>query len=67
MFQRLANLSKSNSFFLFGARGTEKSTPEKQRFGEKLLYIDLLLADNESRYTLDSDALYREIKAQSDN
>jgi predicted AAA+ superfamily ATPase len=43
MFKRLNNLTISNSFFLFGARGTGKSTLVRQKFADKsLLEIDLL-------------------------
>jgi predicted AAA+ superfamily ATPase len=43
MYQRLINLSKSNSFYLFGARGTGKSTLLKTTFAtSQSLYIDLL-------------------------
>jgi predicted AAA+ superfamily ATPase len=43
MFQRLLSPIKSNSFFLFGARGTGKSTFLKEFFrAESTLWIDLL-------------------------
>lgn len=43
MFQRILNISKTNSFFLFGARGTGKSTLIKSLLGDSnTLYIDLL-------------------------
>jgi uncharacterized protein len=43
MFHRLAKLSKSQSFFLFGARGTGKSELLKNHFSKgESLYIDLL-------------------------
>lgn len=43
MFHRLANLSKSQSFFLFGARGTGKSELLKSHFSKsESIYIDLL-------------------------
>lgn len=43
MFGRSINLLKSNSFFLFGARGTGKSTLIRQLLGDtNLLEIDLL-------------------------
>ncbi len=43
MIPRLYNLSKSNSFFLFGPRGVGKTTLIKQQFPpHKALYIDLL-------------------------
>lgn len=43
MIHRICNPSKSNSFFLFGARGTGKTTLLKQLFSEsEALFIDLL-------------------------
>lgn len=43
MFNRLLNPIKSNSFFLFGARGTGKSTFLREFFrAEQTLWIDLL-------------------------
>jgi predicted AAA+ superfamily ATPase len=43
MYPRLCNLSKINSFFLFGARGTGKSTLLEHLFPkEETLFIDLL-------------------------
>ncbi len=45
MIKRIANISKSQSFFLFGARGTGKSTLLKSLFNfndPKILYLDLL-------------------------
>ena len=54
MYQRIIELSKGHSFFLFGARGTGKSELLKQRFlPEEALYIDLLnpeLADQLGAY-----------------
>lgn len=46
MFHRDIKLSKSHSFFLFGARGTGKSYLLKKRFSaDQALYLDLLLPD----------------------
>lgn len=43
MYKRLNNLTISNSFFLFGARGTGKSTLIRHRFaGNQLFEVDLL-------------------------
>ena len=43
MYKRLNNLTISDSFFLFGARGTGKSTLIRHKFaGVNLLEIDLL-------------------------
>jgi predicted AAA+ superfamily ATPase len=42
MIPRLLNTLKTSSFFLFGARGTGKSTYIKSNFAENSLYLDLL-------------------------
>lgn len=43
MFRRIVNLSKTNSFFLFGARGTGKTSLLKELYpGKTAYYIDLL-------------------------
>ena len=43
MYNRLINLSKNSSIFLFGARGTGKSYLLKHRYSDKnTIYIDLL-------------------------
>ncbi|MEK6578128.1 MAG: ATP-binding protein [Bdellovibrionota bacterium] len=42
MFNRICNPLKSNSFFLFGARGTGKSTLLQQQLTEQTLFLDLL-------------------------
>ncbi len=48
---RLLQLPLSQSFFLFGARNTGKSTLLKHIFGAKgALWIDLLDPDQEDRY-----------------
>ncbi|OGR87032.1 MAG: hypothetical protein A3J74_03090 [Elusimicrobia bacterium RIFCSPHIGHO2_02_FULL_57_9] len=53
MIPRLCNPSKTHSFFLFGARGTGKSTMLRQApFLKNCLYIDLLKPDVEERYAL---------------
>ena len=69
MFHRYAKLSKSNSFFLFGARGSGKSTLIKDRYLKPdTLLIDLLDERSESRYWNDPDLLLADIKAhQSSN
>lgn len=57
MIRRLCNLPKNNSFFLFGARGTGKTTLLASSFQleqDKLsdtLYIDLLDLDEEELYS----------------
>ena len=51
MYKRLTNLLKSNSFFLFGARGTGKSSLLASEFlGSSALWIDLLDPETESLY-----------------
>ena len=43
MIKRFANLSKTNSFFLLGARGSGKTTLLEKVFSpEDSLYVDLL-------------------------
>ena len=65
MFQRIKKLSKNNSFFLFGARGTGKSTLLKQQFQTKeTLWIDLLTDADENRYGRHPDELSRALEAQ---
>lgn len=64
MFQRLPKLSKTNSFFLFGARGCGKSTLIKELFAPTdALYIDLLSDQMESRYWNNPDLLIADVKA----
>src|SRR3989338_7929348 len=63
MFRRIIKLNKNNSFFLFGARGTGKTTLLKQGFGgEKTLWIDLLTDADESRYGRRPDELSQALK-----
>lgn len=51
MFNRNVKLLKTNSFFLFGARGTGKSTLLESLFpSDKHIWIDLLDPDVEARY-----------------
>lgn len=64
MFQRIINIPKSNSFFLFGPRGTGKSTLVKSHYDPKqVFYIDLLFYKTESQYARDPDLLYRQVVA----
>ena len=63
MFQRTINLSKNNSFFLFGARGTGKSTLLHQYFGDsKALMIDLLIPEVEDRFIRNPSELLGQIQ-----
>jgi predicted AAA+ superfamily ATPase len=58
MFQRLSKLSKTNSFFLFGARGTGKSTLLRGLFSpEDCLWIDLLDPELEAQLILQPSRL----------
>ena len=58
MIRRMPRLSAKNSFFLFGARGTGKSTLIESRFsGKDTLWIDLLLYEEEERFSRNPDEL----------
>ena len=62
---RLQKLSRSSSFFLFGARGTGKTTLLQQLFPAKnALWIDLLSFEDEDRFSSNPDLL-SEILAES--
>lgn len=65
MIQRLVNPLKSRSFFLFGARGTGKSTFLKSFFSEEesVLWIDLLDSVWERRLRADPSSLLTAIQA----
>ncbi|MEY4629968.1 MAG: hypothetical protein RIQ81_88 [Pseudomonadota bacterium] len=66
MFERTCKIPKNNSFFLFGARGTGKtSLLRDQIIGDNLLWLDLLDRRIEDRYALTPDLLYEECKAKS--
>lgn len=66
MFARTCKIPKNNSFFLFGARGTGKtSLLRDQIIGNNLLWLDLLDRRIEDRYALTPDLLYEECKAKS--
>ena len=63
MFNRLINYSKNNSFFLFGPRGTGKSTFLKQKLPESdYLWINLLNSDLERRLSTKPELLKSIIK-----
>ncbi len=64
MISRSLKISKSRSFFLFGARGTGKSTLIKNdpTFSKKCLFIDLLEPDQEEKYSLRPQILFEELK-----
>lgn len=62
MFHRLSKPLKSNSFFLFGARGTGKSTFLKEFFSkENALWIDLLDPLEEDIFARDPEELKRRV------
>ncbi|EKD51192.1 MAG: hypothetical protein ACD_62C00314G0001 [uncultured bacterium] len=64
MIQRLLTTSNNNSFFLFGPRGTGKTTWLKDRFAKEApLWIDLLDKDVEEKLLLDPSRLAQEIAA----
>ncbi len=62
MYKRLINLPKNHSFFLFGARGTGKSTLlRSSEIFKDALYIDLLKPDEEEVYSLKPDTLISQV------
>ena len=62
MFPRSIVLPEQRSFFLFGARGTGKSTLIHQRFPRQTTwFVDLLSASQEDAYSRDPDLFYRQI------
>ena len=64
MLQRLCKLSKTNSFFLFGPRGSGKSTWLQSEFNpEKTLYLDLLDNQLMDEFRLDSGRFLRMISS----
>ncbi len=68
MFDRSVKLPKLKSFFLFGARGTGKSTLLKALFSEEFTYrLDLLLPSVEERLARDPESLMSEIEALPSN
>lgn len=66
MFHRDCNFPISNHFFLFGARGTGKSTLLRERFGTEILYIDLLNINTERAFVRDPESLEAKIRAFQD-
>lgn len=64
MIERLQKPLFTNSFFLFGARGTGKSTFLRDAFrAERTLWIDLLDPEQENRYALRPGELMDQIRA----
>lgn len=65
MFTRIVNPSKTNSFFLFGARGTGKSTYLFAHFSDKdTLFIDLLNLEKEALLLRHPSFLIEQITAK---
>ena len=65
MFRRHLNPLKSHSFFLFGARGTGKTSLLKETFANtKTLWIDLLRGQSELQFSEDPDSLSSMIDKQ---
>lgn len=62
MVNRLCKLSKANSFFLFGARGTGKSTLIKSLFPEALTF-DLLIPEVEEELSRNPGLLLEKLEA----
>lgn len=64
MFPRLRSFSNKRSFFLFGPRGTGKSTLLKHRFNQKeCFWLDLLDSSIEDRFFRNPNELYSIVKA----
>jgi predicted AAA+ superfamily ATPase len=62
MLHRISNLSKTNSFFLFGARGTGKSTLVKEHLKSiPHLHLDLLRLSERDSISRDPDSIERRI------
>ena len=67
MFDRIINPSKTHSFFLFGARGTGKSTWLSRYFSTTPhIYIDLLDLDTEELFNKNPNELLKRIEVLSD-
>lgn len=56
-FKRFISLPEQQSFFLFGPRGSGKTSLIQSRFSEKAVFIDLLKAEDERRFSLNPDEL----------
>ena len=67
MIHRLINPLKTSSFFLFGARGTGKSTFLRNHFAgdEAVLWVDLLNPEEEDRYSRNPRELDERLDAAS--
>jgi len=68
MFSRFRHFPHKHSFFLFGPRGTGKSTLLKKRFNEiECLWLDLLNAEIEDQFFRNPGDLYAIVKALPKN
>ncbi len=64
MFSRFRHFPHKHSFFLFGPRGTGKSTLLRKRFNEaECLWLDLLDSEVEDRFLRNPSDLYAIVKA----
>jgi len=64
MFRRDISILESSSFFLFGSRGTGKTTLLKELFGQdKTRRIDLLDPKERDRYLVSPESLLHEARA----
>lgn len=67
MFPRLRRFTHKHSFFLFGPRGTGKSTLLKERFDQgECLWLDLLDTSLEDQFMRSPSDLYAIVKALSE-
>lgn len=67
MIHRHLHPTTNRSFFLFGARGTGKSTFLRQHFAQQdVLWLDLLLPEEEDRYASRPQLLTEQIAARPD-
>ncbi len=68
MYKRIIELSGNHTFFLFGMRGTGKSTLLGKLFGtSNVMWIDLLLAEHDLKYKKNPDLLIAEILGLKDS
>ena len=66
--KRLLNIPKSKSFFVFGARGTGKSSFLRDHLdGTKTKFFDLLLPSVEERFFRDPESLLAELRILADH
>ncbi len=70
MYTRIINLTKSNSFFLFGPRGTGKSTLLKSIFSNispsKILFLDLLDPTTEREFSRSPERLLEVVNSYTE-